>query len=199
MKKYFTCAFVCILVSITTRAQQIQVSVNYITSDATVTKSVIYYDKATPLTWPDFKGKPEINSEAAAITNAGLGFKMMYHSRDNIATLEISVNCNFSPLDSWVKNGRRTPYILNHEQHHFDIAYLHTWWFIQHLRTTKYTMKDYASVIKKLYYQAQTDLLKMQNDYDSETKNSQLPDQQERWNKKIDKMLAELPTDLNLN
>lgn len=199
MKKYFAIALASLLVSMVARAQQIQVTVKYVTSDPMVTKSIIYYDKATPLTWPDFKGKPDESSVAAAITNAGLGFKMMFHSRENMATLQIAVNCNFSRMDSWVKDGRRTPYILNHEQHHFDIAYLHTRWFIQHLRETKYTMKDYAAVIKKIYYQAQTDLLKMQNQYDGETKNSQLADQQELWNKKINQLLSALPADPNSN
>ncbi len=175
-------------------AQKLNVAVKYIASDAgsTTGKPLIFYSPERKLTWNDFKGKPDAGSNAAAITNAGIGFQMMFRSENNVATLNIAVNCNFSIKDSWVKDGRRTPYILNHEQHHFDIAYIYAMLFIQQLKTAKYTMKDYAKVIEKIYTQTQADLLAMQNKYDGETKNSILTEQQEVWNKKIDAQVATL-------
>ena len=186
MKKYFSFLFISLFFSLAVVAQKLEVEVNYVTADATVTKPMIYYAPGTKLSWNDFKGKPVSGSEAAAITNAGIGFKMMFRSKDNVATLNISVDCNFSIADSCVKNGRKTPYILNHEQHHFDIAYLYAMQFVQNLRAAKYTMKDYSKTIERIYNQTQQDLTTMQNDYDTETKNSQLADEQELWNKKID-------------
>lgn len=186
MKKYFAFLSITLYFSLTAIAQKLQVEVNYVTADASVTKPMIYYMPGTKLTWNDFKGKPVSGSEAAAITNAGIGFKMMFHSKDNAATLSIAVDCNFSIGDSWVKNGRKTPYILNHEQHHFDIAYLYAMQFVQNLKAAKYTMKDYSKVIERIYNQCQQDLTTMQTDYDTETKNSQLANEQELWNKKID-------------
>jgi len=192
MKKYFFFLFINIFLSQALSAQKLQVEVNYVMADAAEKRSLIYYSPSEKLTWNDFKGKPVLSSSAAAITNAGIGFKMAFRSRDNITTLQITVNCNFSIADSWVKDGRKTPYILNHEQHHFDIAYINAMLFIQNLKTAKYNMNDYAKVIEKIYYQAQADLQTMQNAYDSETKNSQLQDVQELWNKKIDAQLASL-------
>lgn len=186
MKKYFAFLSITLYFSLPATAQKLQVEVDYVTADASVTKPMIYYTPGTKLTWNDFKGKPLSGSAAAAITNAGIGFKMMFHSKDNIATLNIAVDCNFSIGDSWVKNGRKTPYILNHEQHHFDIAYLYAMQFVQNLKAAKYTMKDYSKVIERIYNQCQQDLTTMQTDYDTETKNSQLADEQELWNKKID-------------
>lgn len=186
MKKYFVFLSITLYFSLTAAAQKLLVEVNYVTADAPVTKPMIYYTPGTKLTWNDFKGKPVSGSEAAAITNAGIGFKMMFHSKDNVATLNIAVDCNFSIGDSWVKNGRKTPYILNHEQHHFDIAYLYAMQFVQNLKAAKYTMKDYSKVIERIYNQCQQDLTTMQTDYDTETKNSQLAIEQELWNKKID-------------
>ena len=192
MKKYFFFLFINIFLSQALSAQKLQVEVNYVMADAAEKRSLIYYSPSEKLTWNDFKGKPVLSSSAAAITNAGIGFKMAFRSRDNITTLQITVNCNFSIADSWVKDGRKTPYILNHEQHHFDIAYINAMLFIQNLKTAKYNMNDYAKVIEKIYYQAQADLQTMQNAYDSETKNSQLQEVQELWNKKIDAQLASL-------
>ena len=186
MKKYFAFLSITLFFSGTVVAQKLEVEVNYVTADASVTKPMIYYTPGTKLIWNDFKGKPVSGSEAAAITNAGIGFKMMFHSKDNVATLNIAVDCNFSIGDSWVKNGRKTPYILNHEQHHFDIAYLYAMQFVQNLKAAKYTMKDYSKVIERIYNQCQQDLTTMQTDYDTETKNSQLAIEQELWNKKID-------------
>ena len=192
MKKYFFFLFINIFLSQALSAQKLQVEINYVVADAAEKRSLIYYSPSEKLTWNDFKGKPVLSSSAAAITNAGIGFKMAFRSRDNITTLNITVNCNFSMADSWVKEGRKTPYILNHEQHHFDIANINAMLFIQNLKTAKYNMNDYAKVIEKIYYQAQADLQTMQNAYDSETKNSQLQDVQELWNKKIDAQLASL-------
>lgn len=192
MKKHLP--FLCIILvsSLAAFAQKLNVEVNYVTSDTAANKSLIFYNPAVKLTWNDFKGSPVVSSEAAAITNAGIGFKMMFESHDNKATLKILVNCNFSITDSWVKDGRRTPYILNHEQHHFDIAYIHALQFLQNLKAATYTMKDYSKVIEKIYSQCHVDLQTMQNAYDNETKNSQLADEQELWNKKIDMKMVSL-------
>jgi hypothetical protein len=189
MKKHLLIFFISFSFSMAADAQKLNVEVMYVTTDATATIPLIFYDPAIKLTWNDFKGKPVAASEAAAITNAGIGFKMLFQSKDNTATLKILVNCNFSIKDSWVKDGRKTTYILNHEQHHFDIAYIHAMQFIQNLKAAKYTMKDYSRTIEKIYYQCHTDLQTMQNAYDSETKNSQLANEQEQWNEKIDKQL----------
>ena len=190
MKKYFFFFLTSIFLSLVLSAQELQVKVTYVTEDATEKKPLIYYSPLVKLTWADFKGKPVLSSNAAAITNAGIGFKMTFHSQDNVTTLYLTVNCNFYISDSWVKDGKRTAYILNHEQHHFDIAYIHAMQLIQKLQKAKYTREDYSKVIEKIYYQAQANLQTMQNAYDTETKNSILTDKQEMWDKKIDAQLA---------
>jgi hypothetical protein len=95
MKKYFFFLFINIFLSQALSAQKLQVEVNYVMADAAEKRSLIYYSPSEKLTWNDFKGKPVLSSSAAAITNAGIGFKMAFRSRDNITTLNITVNCNF--------------------------------------------------------------------------------------------------------
>jgi hypothetical protein len=186
MKKYFVLPLVILFFSLAATAQKLQVDVQYVTTDASADKPVIFYTPNRKLSWDDFKGKPVAASEAAAITNAGFGFKMMFKSENNVATLHLTVDCTFAIADSWVKHNRKTPYILNHEQHHFDLAYLYAMQFVHNLRAAKYTMNDYTKVLDKIYNQCQADLTAAQNAYDAETKNSQLADQQELWDKKID-------------
>ena len=186
MKKFLSLFIIPLLCCFTTKAQNLEVEINYVITDPSIAKPVIFYTPNTKLTWDDFKGKPDKASDAAAITNAGIGFKMAFHSKDNLATLNITVDCNFSKNDSWVKKGMKTDYILTHEQHHFDIAYIFAMKFIHDLKVAKYTMSNYSKTIENIYYTNQTALLQMQNQYDSETKNSQIAAMQALWNKKID-------------
>ncbi len=186
MKKYFFLFIVALFTTISGTAQNLEVVINYVSTDPTVTKPVIFYTTGTKLTWDDFKGKADKTIDAAAITNAGIGFKMAFHSKDNLATLIINVDCSFSKNDSWVKRGMKTAYILIHEQHHFDIAYIFAMKFVHDLKVAKYTMNNYSKIIEKIYYSNQTALLALQNQYDGETKHSQITAMQEVWNKKID-------------
>ena len=189
MNKYFCLLFITILLSIGLVAQNLKVVVDYVTADPTVHKPLIYYSPAVKLNWNDFNAQPDLENDAAAITNAGIGFRMAFHSEGDIATLNVSVSCNFSKKDSWVKDDRKTAYILNHEQHHFDIAYIQAMIFIQKLKNAKYTSKNFNTIIKQLYIDAQQSLVAMQNAYDTETKHSQLSAIQELWNKKIEYQL----------
>ena len=190
MNKYFSLLFITILLSLGSVAQNLQVVVNYVTADPTIRKSLIYYSPAVKLNWDDFIAQPDLEDDAAAITNAGIGFRMAFHSEGNIATLNVSVSCNFSKTNSWVKDDRRTAYILNHEQHHFDIAYIQAMLFVQNLKAAKYTPKDFNVIVKKLYTDAQQNLIAMQTAYDTETKHSLLLEVQGMWNKKIDDQLT---------
>lgn len=190
MKKYFFIFCLISVLSIAATAQNLQVVVNYETADPTLHKPTIFYSPATKLNWNDFKGKPDLDDDAAAITNAGIGFRMSFHSEGDMATLNIAVSCNFSKTDSWVKDNRKTAYILNHEQHHFDIAYLQAMLFIQNLKASKYTQKNFSKIIEKLYTDAQESLVNVQTAYDTETKHSQITAVQEIWNKKIDDQLS---------
>ena len=189
MKKYLFILCLILFFSGEVIAQNLQVTVNYVTADPAVHKPMIYYLPEVKLNWNDFKARPDLDDEAAAITNAGIGFKMAFYSQGDIATLNISVSCNFSKADSWVKDNRKTSYILNHEQHHFDIAYIQAMLFIQNLKAAKYTPKNFSKTIEKLYSNAQESLVNMQTDYDTETKHSQVEAEQELWNKKIHEQL----------
>ncbi len=190
MKKLLFCSIIFSLTVFTAAAQKLNVVVNYVSTDVNANANNINYKPGQLLTWDDFKANPVEASEAAAITSAGFGLKLMFKRNENKAELVISVNCSFSKKDSWVKKKYKTDYILNHEQKHFDIAYLHTILFIQKLQQANYTTTNYAAVIEKIYKEAAADLSKFQNEYDSQTSHSRLTEKQQEWDAKIAKQLG---------
>ena len=189
MIKYIALILTVLFSGLAVAAQDLRVAVNYVTSDPTNRKPLIFYSPAGKLNWSDFKAQPDLDDDVAALTNAGIGFSIAFHSEGDKANLNISVLCNFNKSESWVKDDRKTPYILNHEQLHFDIAYIQAMLFVQKLRAAKYTSESFGKVIENIYNDAQESLIAMQTAYDNETKNSQLPEVQAAWNKKVDDQL----------
>lgn len=142
----------------------------------------IYYSSSKPLSWKDFKGTPDNNSVAAAITASGFGYKADFKSTGGKSQLNIAVYCYFSKKNSWVKPGKTTEYILTHEQHHFNISFIAANFFMDKLRTAGITRANYNVLLPKLYNECVAIMNKMQNDYDGQTKNGQLKDVQAQWN-----------------
>lgn len=178
--KYLLFSFSLLL----TLSSQAQFSSNiYWTEQTTMPSSeTIYYTSSNALTWNDFKGKPDNNSVAAAITASGFGYKADFKSNGTKSQLNIGVYCYFNKKSSWVKPGKTTDYILTHEQHHFDISFLAAGIFLEKLKTAGITRQNYNAILPKLYNECVALMNKMQNEYDGQTKNGQLKDIQAQWN-----------------
>ena len=154
---------------------------------------VIYYDPASRLEWPDFKGAPGPVSPVAAITTSGFGYKANMKSHNGDAQINIGVYCFFNKDKSWVRPGKTTSYILNHEQHHFDVSYIAANLFMEKVRNTELSYADCSTVLPKLYRECCDIMNKMQDDYDAQTENGQLDDVQEKWNSFFTKKLLLIP------
>ncbi len=154
----------------------------------------ISYDLNRKLDWVDFKGRPDENSPAAAITQSGFGYRMSMQNVKGRTNVVITVFCYFNKKGSWVKDGQDTKYALLHEQHHFDITYINTCLFIQKLREAKFNSANYASLVNQIHDECFAALNKMQNDYDGQTKNGRIGKEQSIWNKKIDQLLESVTT-----
>lgn len=178
----------CFVVNIAV-AQKLQVKVIY--TDGKKDDALIYYSPKK-LSWNDFTGSPNMSSDAAAITSAGFGFGAGFKRVDDKAELTITVNCNFNKTKSWVKESGRTAYILNHEQHHFDISYISTMLFVQKLKEAHFTMDNYKTLLPSIYNQCVQNMSDLQEKYDTETSNGRIKDKQEEWNKKIATQLSSL-------
>jgi FtsZ-binding cell division protein ZapB len=173
---------------------QVNVIVQWQPLAGTEAGDTIHYDNNRRLDWKDFQGTPDNKSIAAAITASGFGYSMSMQTRNNHTSIIITVYCFFDKSHSWVKKGMNTNYALVHEQHHFDITYLHACQFVKRLKAATFTRSNCDELVEKINNEAYAELEKMQNDYDGQTKNGQLKDVQADWNKKIDQLLLNLAT-----
>ena len=179
----------CIITSVSV-AQKIDTDIRYSTTPAG--HNIICYAPGNKLIIDDFKGNPVENSVAVAITSSGFSFKAGFRSIGSKATLIITVFCNFDKSLSWMKNHGKNEYVLRHEQHHFDISYLSTLIFIRKLKQANFTVSNYQDKLKAIYTSAMQEMEQLQHQYDGETHNGQLKEEQLAWNRKIDERLVEV-------
>ena len=94
----------------------------------------IYYDFNRTLKWTDFKGKPDENYFAGAVTASGFAFDSQVDFDGTNIFLNIGVYTFFTKNDSWKKPGINSDYHLLHEQHHFDITRMGSENFINEIK-----------------------------------------------------------------
>ena len=168
---------------------QVSVNINWLAHTPAAKSDTIFYDAAKKLVWQNFKGKTDPQSDATAVTSSGFGYTAGMQYRNNKTTININVYCYFHKQNSWVRKGGESDYALNHEQHHFDVTYIVTDLFIKKLRDAKYTSSNYNALIDKIYRESCTELERLQNEYDGQTRNGRLKNMQSTWNEKIEKKL----------
>jgi len=174
---------------------QVTATIKWETGNKRNAGDTILYNPDKKLNWNDFRGRPDKNSRAAAITESGFGYRLaMQYSSTGKASIVITVVCFFNKTGSWVKPGMASDYALTHEQHHFDLTYIAACAFVEKLKAARFTVENCASLLEKINDECYRDLDKMQNDYDGETRNGQLRNIQFAWNKKIDLQLENLFT-----
>ncbi len=137
------------------------------------------------LTWADYKGKPNPKSDAAASTTTYL--MISYTIGNN--NFSYRIESKFSKTRSWGLH--KTPYILRHEQGHFDIAEVFARKLHKKMSEYSFNKKTYPKDLKKIYQDILDEKEELQNRYDRETNHSINKEKQEEWNKKIEKLLDE--------
>ena len=170
---------------------QITTNVTWTEKSDIPVNEVIYYRKSRKLNWDYFTGQvPENTGIIAALTVSGFGYGASLKTINGKGELNINVYCYFSKNKSWVKPGKNTLYILNHEQHHFDVSYIAAELFIDKLQSAKFTTGNYNELLARIYRECCDSMNKMQNDYDSQTKNGQVKDEQARWDGLINSRIS---------
>lgn len=187
MLKYFYLLLFIFPVSV---SAQSTTNIYWTTESDFPASQTIYYNKDIPLTWQDFQGRPVLTGNVAALTMSGFGYKASMKSVNEASTLNLSVYCYFSIPKSWVKPDRKTNYILNHEQHHFDITYLVATMFIEKLKQQKITISNANTLLPKIYNDCCDIMNKMQDEYDLQTAHGQDKEMQQQWHETITKRLA---------
>lgn len=138
-----------------------------------------------PLTWDDFLSEPKRNTDAVASTSTSLGIS--YQLKNSVLSYEII--CNFSKTRSW--GLVKTPYILAHEQAHFDITEIFARKLHKQLQNYKFEYRTYKQDISRIYQQIVAEKEAFQEAYDKQTDHSRKRVKQYEWLDKIETLLQQ--------
>lgn len=151
---------------------------------------LLKWDASDKLEWSDFKSKAESRSHHHALTASGVSIDMQQSSEDSVS---ITIDANFYPKKSWLKKGKGTDHLLNHEQKHFDISEIYRRKLVKTIMTSGLLEdKNINKKIDKVYTDNDNALREYQRVYDFETEHSQMIDKQLVWDKIIEDELNEL-------
>jgi hypothetical protein len=140
----------------------------------------------TPLSWKDFKGIPD-SKHGGALTASGF----YYNFKCENGVAEWEVGAVFFPEKSYVNPQVRHPYMLAHEQLHFDITELFARKLRKQLSEGNIGCEDQAEV-EYLCERMVEEWRAFQQQYDIETRHSMERDAQVFWNSMIRDALKEL-------
>ena len=146
--------------------------------------NIIPYQSGNKLKWNDFIEVKSLGDAAAESSTS-----ISYDYYENNGSVKVKVYCLFDKSHSFVLKGKRTDYILNHEQGHFDITYLFAMKFKQELsRTSDLSEGNVYSIYLRVI--KQWDLF--QEQYDLETDHSINVNGQRIWDVHLYKSLENL-------
>ena len=145
----------------------------------------IKWEKSKPLTWEDFKAKPESSSEFYAMTNSGVTFGWNYTTKKGIPELTHEVFAKFAPHKSWVKKEFADESLLAHEQLHFDITELYA-------RMLRKSISEYTpgenirEELRQIYEKNGEERNAMQARFDEETDHGNDNNTERTWKKIVE-------------
>lgn len=135
------------------------------------------------LTWDDFLCEPKRNTDAVASTSTALG--IAYQIKNGKFTYQIT--CKFSKVKSW--GLVKTPYILAHEQGHFDITEIFARKLHQALNSYQLNRNTFQKDINTIYELVVEAKEAFQAAYDGQTDHSRNRSKQAEWLARIDLLL----------
>jgi len=149
------------------------------------TEESIPWNEQRQLSWTDFNGEPVGNTEAVASTSTSLG--LSYKVEDNVLSYQIT--CNFNKPKSW--GLLQTPYILAHEQGHFNITEIYARQLNKALLEYQLNPKTFKRDINAIYNIIVQQKETAQEAYDNESDHSRNKRIQQEWSDRIQKMLQD--------
>ncbi|RYU77167.1 DUF922 domain-containing protein [Hymenobacter persicinus] len=140
-----------------------------------------------PLTWADFKARPQPADQLAALTSATIDAQI--GCKDYVFSGQ--VNAVFVPAESWVRDAKKaTPNLLRHEQLHFDITELHARMMRQKLAVAKLDCEHLQPAFRNLSNAAFSAWKREEARYDGETNNGLNEAKQKFWEEQVRQRLA---------
>ncbi len=150
----------------------------------------LFYDPTRPLRWADFTGRPKPGNYAATVF-PGFAYRGQPRVVRGVVELNLTLQVFVVRSSSWVGPGQQTTYNLNHEQRHFDIVRLVTERFRRKATADSLTVEDYNSILQLQYLKSFTEMNRLQDQYDQQTRHGQDEAAQDQWNRRIDAELRE--------
>ncbi len=149
----------------------------------------VYYSVNRPITLDDFKAKIPVSKFDAEVF-PGIGYDEHTEIVNGIIHVNLAMKVYLPKSASWVKDGSRNGYTLNHEQRHFDIVKIVAGHFKQKINAENLTVSNYEGIINFEYLETYREMDKLQKQYDDETRHGDDLSAQQRWNERIDKELS---------
>jgi hypothetical protein len=146
----------------------------------------IIYSSENKLQWANFKSPVPDTAEFSAVTIANFSITTQVNHVRKTGNVEIIAF--MEPDKSYVKIGKQTDYLLNHEQRHFDIAELHARKLRKEIASFKYSSSVEDSIIR-VYHEVHSEYRQFQLSYDEETEHSGNKNKQHEWDMRIDSLL----------
>lgn len=155
-------------------------------------EETITWNDTRKLTWEDFKGSPNPNSDAVALTASGITFGYSVKTTGKrIIDYSTSVKAHFYPNKSWYLSEKADDYILAHEQLHFDITELYVRKFREQLERLVVN-QNIKIQMNQIHVAINEALDKTQKTYDQQTNHSINVDAQNYWENYIKEELKKL-------
>lgn len=149
----------------------------------------IPWEQNKKLGWEDFQGTPHQGASFVASTNTGIQFGYSYSIDREEVKIRYEVSSFFNTQKSWFIPGKVTPYILSHEQTHFDISELHARILRKRLEQKKFS-KNVKAEIEAIYRQVEQQRKTMQRKYDAQSDHSRKEKEELKWQKYIARQLT---------
>jgi hypothetical protein len=136
------------------------------------------------LSWNDFKGTPDENSQHDANTywNINYGFKGISFKGDTAKITGFSATLTLNENLSWIKSEKQTNNLLKHEQGHFDLGLICQREIIRELNSTLFFKSDFQNKIPTMFSSILEKYRLLGLKYDEETDHSKNKAAQDRWN-----------------
>lgn len=150
----------------------------------------IVWNETKELSWQDFRGTPVQSASFVASTNTGISFNYSYSFDNGTVNLKYSVESFFYPHQSWFQPKLVSPYILKHEQMHFDISELHARMLKKSISEKTFS-KKVKSEMESVYRLIERQRRAMQAKFDTETDHSRNEEKEIQWEKYIAQKLTE--------
>ncbi len=161
----------------------------YKVDDAKNYETEIEWSSDRKLTWDDFKGVPDDENypNALAVTNSGFG---IYSNGFNLFSKgKIFVKTVFINNSSWFRPEGKTPYVLTHEQIHFDITEIYARKLRKAFIDANITPSKGAEA-EKIYYKIHNEWEGRQSLYDIQTQFGEKFETQKKWKSIVEIELA---------